>query len=116
MSLQEQEPNEEVQPFGITLIAALTAIIPLVVLLRGNAYTVSILAALLGVAAGAGLFLQKAWGRWLTILYYALAVVFLLVESKGSPLALVACILPILILVYLFLPGVVACFAPKKES
>ena len=116
MSLQEQEPKEVVQPFGITLIAALTAIIPLVVLLRGNAYTVSILVALLGVVAGVGLFLQKAWGRWLTILYYALAVVLLLVGSKGSPLAFVACILPVVILVYLFLPRVVACFAPKKES
>jgi uncharacterized membrane protein len=114
--VQEQEPKEETQPFGITLIAALTAIIPLVVLLRGNAYTINFAAAVLGVTAGVGLFLQKAWGRWLTILYYVIAVVFLLVESKASPLALLACVLPILILVYLFLPGVVACFTPKKES
>lgn len=115
MSMQQQGPKEEVQPFGITLIAALTAIIPLVVLLRGEARSTSILAAILGVAAGVGLFFQKAWGRWLTILYYASAIVLLLVQGTSLSLSLLSCILPFTIMAYLFLPGVIACFSSKKN-
>ncbi len=116
MSLHEQESKEEVQPFGITLIAALTAIIPLVILLRGSAYTASILAALVGVTAGVGIFLQRAWGRWLTIVYYLVAVISTLISAKNSPVALLICILPVAIIAYLFLPGVVACFPSKKQA
>jgi hypothetical protein len=119
MSLQQQEPEkkqDEVQPFGITLIAAMTALIPLVILLRGEARSLSILAALVGVIAGVGLFFQKAWGRWLTVGYYGLSVVLLLMQSKGSPLVLPLLILPVTILCYLFLPGVAACFASKKQT
>ena len=116
MSLQTQEPQEDVQPFGVTLIAAMTAIIPLVVLLRGSAYTASIFAALVGVVAGVGLFLQHAWGRWLTIAYYAVAIVMALIQAKGSSVVFLICILPVAIIGYLFLPGVVAYFASKKQA
>ena len=116
MSLQEQEPQEYVQPFGITLIAAMTAIIPLVVLLRGNAYTASIFAALIGVVAGVGLFLQRAWGRWLTIAYYTVAIIMVIIQAKSSPVVFLICILPVAIIGYLFLPGVVACFPSKKQT
>ncbi|WP_395139572.1 hypothetical protein [Armatimonas sp.] len=113
--MQEQQPKEVVQPFGITLIAALTAIIPLVVLLRGEAKSLSVLAAIFGVTAGVGLFFQRAWGRWLTIVYYAAAVVLLLVQGAPLLFSVLSCILPVSILVYLFLPGVVACFTTKKN-
>lgn len=116
MQEQESETAEGVQPFGITLIAALTAIIPLVILLRSDANTSSILAALIGVVAGVGLFLQRAWGRWLTIVYYVVSIVLSFVQSKGSPVAFLIAVLPVLILVYLFLPGVRACFASKKPE
>ena len=117
--MQQQAPketNDEVQPFGITLIAALTAIIPLVVLLRGEARSLSILTALVGVAAGVGLFFQRSWGRWLTIGYYATALVLLAIQAKGAPVVFLASILPVVMIAYLFLPGVVACFAPEKQS
>ena len=115
MSMHEQVPKEEIQPFGITLIAALTAIIPLVVLLRGEARSTSILAAILGVTAGGGLFFQKAWGRWLTILYYATAIVLLLLQGTSLSVSLLSCILPFTIITYLFLPRVIACFSSKKN-
>jgi hypothetical protein len=115
MSLQEQKPKEEIQPFGITLIAALTAIIPLVILLRGSAYTTSILAALLGVTAGVGLFLQKAWGRWLTIAYYVAGIGLAVLQGQGSPVVFLIVILPIAIIAYLFLPGVVRQFPSKNQ-
>ncbi len=115
MSMQEQQPKEVVQPFGITLIAALTAIIPLVVLLRGEARSLSVLAAIFGVTAGVGLFFQKAWGRWLTLFWYAAAVVLLLVQGASLLFSVLSCILPVCILGYLFLPGVVACFTTKKN-
>lgn len=116
MSLKEQEPKEEVQPFGVTLIAALTAIIPLVVLLRGSANTMSIVAALIGVTAGVGLFLQKSWGRWLTLAYYASSIVLAFLQANGSPVAFLIAILPLVIIAYLFLPGVARSFSTKKQS
>jgi hypothetical protein len=116
MSLQEQEPQEDLQPFGITLIAALTAIVPLVILLRGNASTMSLLAAVLGVVAGAGLFFQKTWARWLTIAYYAAAMVLMALNGAGLSTILLASILPLAIIGYLLLPGVAASFASKKAS
>ena len=109
-----QEQEEPVQPFGVTLIAALTAILPLVVLLRGEARNVFFLSALVGVIAGTGLFFQKPWGRWLTILYWVAGIVLSALQWKTSVYTLLAALTPILIVSYLFLPKVRATFDPKK--
>ena len=116
MSLQKQEPKDDVQPFGVTLIAALTAIIPLVILLRGAANTLSIVGALAGVTAGVGMFLQRVWGRWLTIAYYLTSIVMAIAQAQGSPVVYPIVILPIAIIGYLFLPGVARAFSAKKQS
>ena len=114
--MQEQQENEEpIQPFGVTLIAALTAVVPLVLLLRGEARSVNFLAAVIGVTAGAGLFFQKPWGRWLTILSYLSMMALTLVSWHASLPAFLACVLPTLIVIYLFLPGVRLVFEPKKS-
>ena len=109
-----QEQQEPVQPFAVTLIAALTAVVPLVLLLRGEARSANFLAAGVGVAAGTGLFFQKAWGRWLTILSYLSTIVFTLISWHVSVPALLASILPTVIVIYLSLPGVRALFEVKK--
>lgn len=110
-----QEQEESVQPFGVTLIAALTAVVPLVVLLRGEARNLFFLSAIVGVAAGAGLFFQRPWGRWLTIFYWMTGIVVSALQWKASVYTLLAALIPSLIVAYLFLPGVRATFDPKKS-
>lgn len=113
--MQQQQEQEPIQPFGVTLIAALTAVVPLVLLLRGEARSANFLAAVIGVAAGAGLFFQKTWGRWLTIASYLTTIVLTLIAWHASLPAFLACILPTCIVIYLFLPGVRAIFEAKKS-
>lgn len=110
-----QQQEEPIQPFGVTLIAALTAVVPLVLLLRGEARTANFLAAGIGVTAATGLFFQKPWGRWLTILAYIVAVVLTFIRWGATLPAFLAAILPAVIVIYLCLPGVRAYFAPKKD-